>query len=351
MLKTGITYQQVKITLLSIVLFMVACAPALKKIDLNKNNESGLVWPAKPAISRIAYVASFYHPDHFGIDKGFFSWLGEIFTGAKNRRMIKPMAITQTSKEVLFIADPGVKGVHRYDIKNKTYSLVRLADGGILPSPVGLAVDNNDNVYIVDSELARVFIVEKNKEQAKVVPLEQALTQPTSVVIDSASGDLYITDTAEHQVKVFSSDGKLKMVIGKRGKAKGEFNFPTMIWQDKSGQLYVNDSLNFRIQVFSRQGNFIRYFGKQGGGTGDMSRSKGLATDSRGHVYVVDGLFHVFQLFDAKGQYLMHVGAQGQGQGEFWLPSGIFINNNNVIYIADSHNRRVQVFRYLGEQI
>jgi len=71
---------------------------------------------------------------------------------------------------------------------------------------------------------------------------------------------------------------------------------------------------------------------------------------SNGHIYVVDALFHLFQLFNEKGNFLLHVGGQGQGEGEFWLPSGIFINDNDVIYVADSHNRRVQVFRYLGDQ-
>lgn len=336
--------------LLSMLLFVVACAPIYTPVDLNKDNNSGLVWPAKPDTARIAYVASFYHPDHFGIKKGFFSWLGDLFTGEEERRMIRPMAITETSDNVLFVADPGAKGIHRFDLKNKHYSLIRQVDEKILPSPVGLSVDKQDNVYVVDSELAQLFKIEKNKKYAIAVSLQQSLTQPTSVAVDSDSGSLYITDTAEHQIKHYSFDGKLKSIIGKRGTAEGEFNYPTMIWRNKSGQLYVTDSLNFRVQVFNRNGKFIRYFGKQGGGSGHLSRPKGVATDRNGHVYVVDGLFHVFQLFNEKGNFLLHVGGQGQGEGEFWLPSGIFINDNDIIYVADSHNRRVQVFRYLGDQ-
>lgn len=335
-------------TLFSSVLLVISCAPVHKPINLNTN--SGLVWPAHPAKSRIAYVASFKHPDNFGINKGFFTWLGEIFTGEKERKMVRPMAITKTSNNILFVADPGVKGVHRYDLKNKRYALIRLANEKILPSPVGLAVDKNDNVYVVDSELARIFKIEKNKNEAIPISLQVPLIQPTSVAIDSDSESLYISDTASHQIKHYSFDGKLKSVIGKRGTAKAEFNYPTMIWRDKSGQLYVTDSLNFRVQIFNREGKFIRYFGKQGSGSGHLSRPKGVATDSNGHVYVVDSLFHVFQLFDNKGRFLLHVGGQGQNQGEFWLPAGIFISDNNVIYIADSHNQRVQVFRYIGGQ-
>ena len=344
--RTGFVY--VSALFLSSALLIVACAPIHKSVDFNSTSE--LVWPAKPEKSRIAYVDSFYHPEHFGIEKGFFSWLGELFTGEEERRMIRPMAVTQTSDNTLFVADPGVKGIHRYNIKEKSYSLIRLKNNGILPSPVGLAVDGNDNVYVVDSELAQLFKIEKNKDVAISVTLNEALSQPTSVAVDSDSHSLYITDTASHQIKHFSFAGKLISKIGKRGKAKGEFNFPTMIWRDNRGQIYVTDSLNFRIQIFNREGEFIRFFGKPGSGTGLLSRPKGVATDSKGHIYVVDTLFHLFQLFDGKGKFLLHVGEQGQGKGEFWLPSGIFISKNDMIYVADSHNRRVQVFRFLGGQ-
>lgn len=335
-------------TLLCLMLLVVACAPIHKTINLNTHSK--LVWPDQPEKPRIAYVASFNQPGDFGIEKGFFTRLGEFFTGAVERRIIRPMAIVKTSNNVLFVADPGAKGIHRFDIKNKRYSLVRLNGEKILPSPVGLAVDKKDNVYVVDSELAQLFKIEKNKDEAVTVSLDESLTQPTSVAIDSDTNSLYITDTASHQIKHFSFDGKLKSVIGKRGTAEGEFNYPTMIWRAKSGQLFVTDSLNFRVQIFSRDGKFIRYFGKQGDGSGHLSRPKGVATDSHGHVYVVDSLFHVFQLFNSKGSFLLHVGAQGQGKGEFWLPSGIFIGNNDMIYVADSHNQRIQVFRYIGGQ-
>jgi len=91
-------------------------------------------------------------------------------------------------------------------------------------------------------------------------------------------------------------------------------------------------------------------FGRLGDATGLLSRPKGVATDSFGHVYVVDSLFHTLQVFDASGRFLLNLGGQGRSPGEFWLPTGIFIGEKDTIYVADSHNRRVQVFRYIGGQ-
>lgn len=336
------------VVLLAAALLMSSCAPTYTTIDFRGN--TGLVWPSKPAQPRITHVASFYHPEQFGIEKGFLTWLSDLISGEEERRLIRPMAITKTSDEVLFVADPGVKGVHRFDLIKKRYALIRRDDNKVLPSPVGMAVDSKDNVYIIDSELAKLFKIEKNSDVATEVFLDSKLVQPTSIAIDPDKLSFFITDTGSHHIIHFSYDGKRKAIIGQRGTAKGEFNYPTTIWRDQSGQLYVTDALNFRIQIFDRDGNFVSYFGKQGDSTGNLSRPKGVATDRYGHVYVVDALFHVFQLFDQNGNFLMHVGGQGQGNGQFWLPAGIFISNDNEIYIADSHNRRVQVFRYVGGQ-
>lgn len=335
------------ITLQVAVILLTSCASTYKPINLNAS--TALVWPAQPADPRIAYVASFRHPDNFGISKGFFTRLGELFTGENDNRLIRPMAITVSMHDEIFVADPGAKGVHRYSLKKNRYTFIQQKDNKVLPSPVGMVADVNGDLYIIDSELARLFRVNRNKTTANEVSLAVPLVQPTAIALDQEEGLLYITDTAEHHVKVFSIEGSLMSIIGRRGKENGEFNFPTMLWRDKAGQLFVTDSLNFRIQTFDREGKFLRFFGKPGDATGNMSRPKGVATDTHGHIYVVDGLFHNVQLFDQDGTFLLHVGAQGQGQGEFWLPSGIFIADN-VIYIADSHNQRVQVFRYIGGQ-
>ena len=222
------------IVLLFTALLMVACAPVYKTIDLNKN--TGLVWPERPDQPRISHVASFYHPEQLGIKKGFFSWLGDLISGEEERRLIRPMAITKTIDNVLFIADPGVKGVHRFDLKNKRYKLIRLQDDKPLPSPVGITADNKGDVFFVDSELAQLFRIDKNNDVAIHVPLDNKLVQPTSIAINNENATLLITDTGAHQVKLFSIDGMLKSTIGKRGKGKGEFNYPTTVWLDHQGK-------------------------------------------------------------------------------------------------------------------
>ena len=328
---------------LCFALALGACAPAAIKPE----EQAPLVWPDEPdAPPRVAFVKAFSRPDEFGIAKGFFQRVAEVIFGASESRLIRPMAVV-TVDRVVYVADPGAKGVHRFDPVAERYELITAEGGAGLPSPVGLARGNGGEVYVTDSELAQVLVIRPGANTAVPFALPQ-MGQPTGIAFDPASGRLYVADTSAHHVNVYKPDGTLQTSFGQRGAGDGEFNYPTLLWRDAQGQLYVTDSLNFRIQVFDAQGRFVRKFGQIGDGTGDNVRQKGVATDSYGHVYVVDALFNALQIFDQAGRLLLSVGSLGSDRGEFWLPAGIFIGDGDQIYIADSYNQRVQILRYIG---
>lgn len=319
-----------------------ACAPLPPKPE----EQAALVWPDLPNPPRISFVRQFSRPDDLGIDKGLFQRLGELIFGARDVRLIRPMAVL-ASNGVVYVADPGANGVHRFEPKAGRHELI-VGDGGLaLPSPVGLALGSAGEVYVTDSERAQVLVIRPGAATATPLALP-AMVQPTGIAFDRRSGNLYVADTGAHRVNVFKPDGTLVFTFGRRGDAVGEFNYPTLIWLDPAGRLYVTDSLNFRIQMFDREGKYLSDFGQVGDGLGDNIRPKSVAADSHGHIYVVDALHSALQIFDVAGRYLLSVGNIGGDRGEFWLPTGIFIDENDVIYVADSYNQRVQVFRYIG---
>jgi len=325
-------------------LLLVACAPSDHKVE---ELEAPLVWPPAPAAPRITFLTAFSRPEDLGISKGFFQRLADAVLGKTESRLIRPMAIVGVDG-VLYVADPGAKGVHRFHPANGSYDLIR-AEGDLpLPSPVGLARGADGEVYVADSALARVFVIKRGAAAAIPVVLGATMRQPTGIAFDSAAGHLFVVDTAAHRVNVFNRDGTLDSSFGQRGSGDGEYNYPTLLYRTSQGRLYLTDSLNFRVQILDEHGRFIGKFGRMGDGTGDLARHKGIATDRQGHIYVVDALFHAVQVFDESGRFLLSVGALGRDRGEFWLPTGIFINEDDTIYIADSYNQRVQVFRYVG---
>jgi DNA-binding beta-propeller fold protein YncE len=324
-------------------LALAGCARPVQTVE----NKAPLVWPAAPDAPRIAYVKTFSRPDDLGISRGFLQRLADTLFGHDESRLVRPMAVVAAG-DILYVADPGAKGVHRFDQKRGRYDLIHAAGGGPLMSPVGLALGNAGEVYVSDSALATVFVIRPGANEASPLALGTHLGQPTGIAFDSAGARLFVVDTSAHRVHVFGRDGALESSFGGRGTEGGEFNYPTLIWRTPEGRLYVTDSLNFRIQSFDDSGRFIAKFGGVGDGTGDLPRQKGVATDRYGHIYVVDSLFHAIQIFDVSGQFLLSLGGLGQERGEFRLPTGLFIGVDDKIYIADSYNQRVQVLRYIG---
>jgi sugar lactone lactonase YvrE len=322
-------------------------AGACSTVGREPSAEPPLVWPPAPDPPRVAFVTMFSRPGELGISPGLFARLADALLGGTDVRLVRPMAVV-TVDDVLYVADPGVGGVHRFDRAKSRHALIRAPGGAPLPSPVALARGLQGDVYVSDSAVARVFVIRPDAKVAVPVPLRAALRQPTGIAFDPDGARLYVVDTAAHRVHVFGPDGTLDSTFGRRGTADGEFNHPTLIWRARTGALYVTDSSNFRVQILDAQGRFLGKFGRHGDGSGDLARHKGVATDRQGHVYVVDALFHAVQIFDDAGRLLLAVGALGQGRGEFWLPAGIFISDDDTIYVADSYNQRVQVFRYVG---
>ncbi len=315
-----------------------------------KPNQPGLFWPAAPANPKISFVQSFSTPDELGIGRSFWQWLGDVVFGGDETHMVRPMDVVTVGSHLIYVADPGVRGIHRFDTRDQGYHLIQQKGKFDFPSPVALAADKNGDVYVTDSKLAELFVIRKGSDIALPVTLDVELQQPTGLSINPKNGDIYLLDTLQHQLLVFSASGALKKRIGQRGVKAGEFNFPTHM-QIQNDTLLITDSLNFRIQIFDLNGKYLSSFGEAGQASGYLSRPKGIAMDKAGHIYIVDGLLNHILIFDRTGQLLMSLGEQGQQPGQFWLPTGIHINEQQKIYVADSHNRRVQVFRYIGNAL
>lgn len=334
------------------LLVLIGTGPFLSGCTTARNTtpvmQAERVWPEPPAQPRIRHVKSVYSAEDLGIEKSFWKRLSEFITGPSSTRLVRPMAVVvDTHSEMVYIADPGARGIHRFDLSGSSYKLLYRENELPLPSPTGMALGPDNQVFITDSTLGRLYVATPDADFLSPVNLQSELQQPTGVVFDLETEQLYITDTSAHAIKVFSGSGAFVQQFGQRGSGPGEFNFPTALWQDRQGQLLISDSLNFRIQRLNTRGEFISQFGQPGDASGDLSRPKGVATDRSGYIYVVDSMFHAFQIFDATGELLFILGSQGHGAGEFWLPTGIFITPDDSIYISDSHNQRVQIFSHI----
>ncbi len=131
-------------------------------------------------------------------------------------------------------------------------------------------------------------------------------------------------------------------VIGRAGTGPGEFNRAEGICVDARDRIYVADSCNHRIQIFSADGKFLREFGTAGSRLGELSYPYDVAVDAAGNIFVCEFGNSRIQVFDADCRPVEIIGGAGAAPGMFNNPWGIALDARGNLYVADALNHRVQ---------
>jgi DNA-binding beta-propeller fold protein YncE len=134
------------------------------------------------------------------------------------------------------------------------------------------------------------------------------------------------------------------------GTGEGQFNYPQGLAVDTVGNVYVADTFNHRIQVFSGEGIFLGQWGGLGTGEGQFNYPQGITVDTMGNVYVADTINNRIKVFSSEGNFLVQWGDTGTGEGQFNYPYDIAVDEvGGVAYVADTLNDRIQAFEAYGE--
>ena len=253
----------------------------------------------------------------------------------------------------VYVSDTALHAVAVFDIPGERYFKIGEEDVGKLAMPIGLDVDGQGNLYVMDASTKQVQIYDKDGHYLRTLAGPKWFLRPSGIAVDAEGKNVYVVDTGgvtndEHRIRVFDAvSGKHLHDIGKRGNAPGELNLPRDVAVGVDGLLYVVDGGNFRVQVFKPDGTFVRVFGGVGRQGGQFSRPKEAAVDPDGNVYVVDSAFGNFQIFTSDGQLLLNVGTRSErdGMARYMLPSGIAIDGDGRVYVVDQFFRKVDVYR------
>ncbi|MGI0065951.1 MAG: hypothetical protein ACREA5_04525, partial [Nitrosotalea sp.] len=111
-------------------------------------------------------------------------------------------------------------------------------------------------------------------------------TSPTGIAIDS-NDDVYVVDSGNSKINKFDSNWKLLRSWGNSGNGNGQFVHPNGIVVG-SKYVYVADTGNARIQMFYKNGTFVYSWGKYGDEYGMFHTPIALAFDKRGDLFVAD---------------------------------------------------------------
>jgi DNA-binding beta-propeller fold protein YncE len=171
---------------------------------------------------------------------------------------------------------------------------------------------------------------------------EGQFRSPVAMACDSRDR-LYVTDELNHRVTIFDSSGNFLSKWGVFGSGDGELNGPAGIAIDADDNVYIVDQHNYRVQKFSADGKYIMQWGEAGSGPARFNLPWGVTVDFQGNVYVADWRNDRIQKFSPDGEFLASFGQPGEGDGQFCRPSAVAVDREGYIYVADWGNERVQV--------
>ena len=265
--------------------------------------------------------------------------------GAGVGQFNKPRSVAVDHQDNLYVVD--ITGRVQKFSPDGQYLLAWQMPQTDLGKPKGMGCDPDGNVIVVEPHYQRVnhftpmgkLVLQGGQRGTNA----GQFIMPRSVAVNSHGDSLLPEYTEVDRVQVFSGkEKKLLNVIGHEGTRDGEFNRPEGICVDSADRIYVADSCNHRIQIFSPDGKWLRTYGKAGSGPGELSYPYDIRVDKAGRQYVCEFGNSRIQIFDASDHSLEIIGGAGGAPGQFSNPWSIAFDSAGDLYVADSQNHRVQ---------
>jgi DNA-binding beta-propeller fold protein YncE len=241
----------------------------------------------------------------------------------------------------------------------KTIGLATNQIGRGFINPYDVAFSRDGRIFVLNhcdsarKNLMRVGIVNLDEEEylgefgKGSGTGDDQFNSPVAMAFDTQDR-LYVTDELNHRVTIFDASGKFLHKWDAAGSGDGEFNGPAGIAVDREDHVYIVDQHNSRIQKFTTSGKYLGQWGELGSRPGQFNLPWGVTTDAAGDVYVADWRNDRVQKFSPEGQFMASFGESGTGDGQFHRPSAVAVDAQGYVYVADWGNERVQVFDARG---
>lgn len=248
--------------------------------------------------------------------------------------------------------------------------------------PQGVTMDNNNNLYVSDTNNHTIRKIPTSGAFAGVVSTLAGSAGNTGFVNGSGStvrfyypkglavdsvGNIYVADRYNHAIRKITPDGVVSTFAGSatgvpgnvdgKGTAAG-FTYPWGVAADSTGNVYVADTDNHTVRKITPAGDVSTLAGAvgitgnaDGGGTARFFSPRGIVVDPSGNVYVGDTVNHAIRKVTPAGIVTTVVGIAGKGDfvegglpGKLVFPQGIALSGTSL-YITS--NNGVAVVRNL----
>jgi len=274
----------------------------------------------------------------FASEKPSYVWVRSV-----TEKLSAPTAVAVDSDENLYVVESSSNALYIYSREGRyTKRLTGLS------KPLSVAVDERGRVFVGNAGRGNVEVYGGDlKLLFKLGAGDGEFLLPGAIAIDS-TGSIFVADGKDNKIKVYTAEGAYRSSLGE----DGTLHFPTSIAINKiSGELIITDLPvvqtkegpieGARIQIFDAEGGLRRSFGDSGQGEGKLTKPMGVAADTSGKIYVTDSYQNVVQIFDSNGKSL---GSLFDPQNPYRTPLGIAISDRDIAFIASLNAGKVEVY-------
>jgi DNA-binding beta-propeller fold protein YncE len=167
------------------------------------------------------------------------------------------------------------------------------------------------------------------------------LKDPRGIAV-SGVGEVFVSDTGNGRIQVFSTEGALVRIFGHEG--EGKLNQPSGVAFLQDGRLAVADTGNDRVALFTPDGTFAGSLdGKPGEGAVLDGPADVAAAPDGGAVWVANTNADTVVRLRLDDSIDKTLGGTGDSPGKLRIPRGIAVAGG-LVYVSDSEVDRVTVY-------
>ena len=261
MIKTYMTRRIITVLIISAALLITGCISPYSPPDYSQ-----YYWPKGPAKTRLRLLTIIRHD----LDRRPMTQSEGLFGGKTFFRFKKPHSVVVDLDDNIYVTDTYLNNV--FVINLKTQVIKKLQKPGGWQKPVGLAIDNVNNLLAVTDGNTVLLMNYRTGQVVTKLGASEGFIVPNGLAMDPVNRYLYVGDTKGSRVYKYGYDGKRISTIAIKGSGPTGVYYPGSLAVDKDGRLFVVDTMNWKIKIYGPDGKFIRSFGEHGSLVGQFNR-------------------------------------------------------------------------------
>ncbi len=175
------------------------------------------------------------------------------------------------------------------------------------------------------------------------------LNEPAAIDI-APDGTVYVVDTGNNRVQLFSPEGVLIESVGGFGFEPDQFDRPLDIWARSIINIFVSDYNNRRLVRYDRNMNFLNTLTSNEGSDPDYQFEEVLscAVNRQNELFLLDHGENKIIKFDRRGNAERAFGFYEAGSGELKQPVQLDILPENRLVVSDIGRNGLLIFDFFG---